>query len=77
MKIVGIQLSNRRRDKRVSVMPIQIELEGKVYTAIDWSLGGFLIEVREPRRAERGRAFTTIPMGIPHRIIVSTKTNHS
>ena len=44
MKVVGTQLSNRRRDKRISVRPIQIELEGEVYTAIDWSLGGFLIE---------------------------------
>ena len=44
MKIIGIQLRNQRRDKRVSVMPIQIELEGEVYTAIDWSLGGFLID---------------------------------
>jgi hypothetical protein len=50
MKIVGTQLSNRRRDKRVSVMPIEIELEGKVYTAIDWSLGGFLIEGYAGRR---------------------------
>lgn len=44
MKIIGIQLKNQRRDKRTSAMPIQIELEGEVYTAIDWSLGGFLIE---------------------------------
>ncbi len=44
MKIVGTQLHNRRRDKRVSVMPIQIEIEGKSYTTTDWSLGGFLIE---------------------------------
>ncbi len=50
MKIIGIQLRNQRRDKRVSVMPIQIELEGEVYTAIDWSLGGFLIEGYVGRR---------------------------
>ncbi len=44
MKVVGTQLSNQRRDTRVSVMPIQIEIEGETYTAVDWSLGGFLIE---------------------------------
>lgn len=44
MKIVGTQLSDRRRDRRLSVLPIQIEIEGETYTATDWSLGGFLIE---------------------------------
>ena len=44
MKIVGTQLHNRRRDNRVSVMPIQIELKGHSYTTTDWSLGGFLID---------------------------------
>lgn len=50
MKIIGIQLRNQRRDKRVSVLPIQIELEGEVYTTVDWSLGGFLIEGYTGRR---------------------------
>ncbi len=44
MRIIGTQLHNRRRDIRVSVMPIEIVLEGEVYTVIDWSLGGFLVE---------------------------------
>lgn len=44
MRIVGTVVANRRRDKRVSVVPIRIELEGETYTSLDWSLGGFLIE---------------------------------
>lgn len=60
MKIVGIQLSNRRRDKRISVVPIQIELEGKVYTAIDWSLGGFLIEGYAGRRRPGDEVMITL-----------------
>jgi predicted component of type VI protein secretion system len=50
MKIVGTQVSNRRRDRRVSTVPIAIELEGKVYTSLDWSLGGFLIEGYDGKR---------------------------
>jgi hypothetical protein len=50
MKIIGLQLSNRRRDQRISVMPIQIELDGETYTSLDWSLGGFLIEGYEGQR---------------------------
>lgn len=50
MKIVGTQLSNRRKDQRISVTPIQIELDGETYTSLDWSLGGFLIEGYEGQR---------------------------
>jgi hypothetical protein len=44
MKIVGVGAANRRRDKSVDVRPIQVELEGRRYETVDWSLGGFLIE---------------------------------
>jgi hypothetical protein len=37
--------------------PILIELEGKVYPTVDWSLGGFLIEGYEGRR-RRGEEVT-------------------
>lgn len=57
MKIVGVDMANRRRDKRVETWPILIELEGKVYPTVDWSLGGFLIEGYDGRR-RRGEEIT-------------------
>ena len=57
MKIVGVDMANRRRDKRVETWPILIELEGKVYPTVDWSLGGFLIDGYEGRR-RRGEEIT-------------------
>lgn len=57
MKVVGLELANRRRDKRVEVWPILVELEGKVYPTIDWSLGGFLIEGYDGAR-RRGEEIT-------------------
>jgi hypothetical protein len=50
MKIVGVGPGNRRRDKRVDLRPIRVELEGQVYETLDWSLGGFLIEGYEGKR---------------------------
>ena len=44
MKIVGSELSNRRRDRRTEATPIHIELDGETLTTLDWSLGGFLVE---------------------------------
>lgn len=57
MKIVGVEAANRRRDKRMETWPILIELEGKVYPTVDWSLGGFLIEGYDGRR-RRGEEIT-------------------
>lgn len=60
MKIIGVQLSNQRRDKRVSAIPIEIELEGEVYTTLDWSLGGFLIDGYAGRRRPGDEVTITI-----------------
>ncbi len=40
-RVVGV--TNRRRDRRIELPPIQIVLEGVPYTTINWSLGGFLV----------------------------------
>jgi hypothetical protein len=57
MKVVGVEMANRRRDKRVETWPILIELEGKFYPTVDWSLGGFRIEGYDGRR-RRGEEIT-------------------
>ena len=57
MKIVGVETANRRRDKRVDTWPILIELEGKMYATVDWSLGGFLIDGYDGKR-RRGEEIT-------------------
>ena len=41
-KIIGYALPDRRRDRRVVMPPIQIEIAGEEFTTVDWSLGGFL-----------------------------------
>ena len=41
-KIIGYALPDRRRDRRVMMPPIQIEIAGEEFTTVDWSLGGFL-----------------------------------
>jgi len=41
-KIIGFALPDRRRDRRVMMPPIQIEIAGEAFTTVDWSLGGFL-----------------------------------
>ena len=40
-RVVGV--SNRRRDRRIELPPIQIILEDVAYTTVNWSLGGFLV----------------------------------
>ncbi len=47
---VHTKFDDSRRDRRVDMISIEIELEEKFYTTIDWSLGGFLIEGYEGRR---------------------------
>ncbi len=47
MRVIGTRISERRRDKRLTVRPITIELDGKSYETLDWGLGGFLIEPYE------------------------------
>lgn len=44
MKIVGTEVSDSRRDKRVDTIAIEIEIEDTIYTTLDWSLGGFLVD---------------------------------
>lgn len=36
--------ANRRRDQRIVIPPIEVEIAGVVYKTQDWSLGGFKIE---------------------------------
>lgn len=50
MKIIGVGVTNRRRDRRIEARPIQVELEGRRYDTLDWSLGGFLIDGYDGRR---------------------------
>ena len=47
---VRTKVDDARRDRRVNMISIEIELEEQFYTTIDWSLGGFLIEGYEGRR---------------------------
>jgi hypothetical protein len=36
-----------RRDRRYPVPPLVVKISGRDYLAINWSLGGFLIEARD------------------------------
>ncbi|MEE8332321.1 MAG: hypothetical protein V3R85_00620, partial [Alphaproteobacteria bacterium] len=47
MRVIGTKISERRRDKRLTVRPITIEFDGERYETLDWGLGGFLIEPYE------------------------------
>jgi hypothetical protein len=47
---VHTQIDDLRRDKRIDAISIDIELEEKFFTTLDWSLGGFLIDRYEGRR---------------------------
>ncbi len=51
-KIIGFAVPDRRRDRRVVMPPIQIEIAGVEYTTVDWSLGGFLAGSYEGDLAE-------------------------
>jgi len=44
MKVVGTRPRERRRNKRLTLRPITVELDGRSYETTDWGLGGFLIE---------------------------------
>jgi len=47
---VHTKVDDARRDRRVEMISLEIELEKQFYTTVDWSLGGFLIEGYEGRR---------------------------
>ena len=47
---VHTKVDDARRDRRVEMISLDIELKKKFYTTVDWSLGGFLIEGYEGRR---------------------------
>ena len=47
---VHTKVDDARRDRRVDMISLEIELEEKCYTTVDWSLAGFLIEGYEGRR---------------------------
>ena len=42
-RVVGVDLPNRRRDRRNILPPIELVIEGEAYSTVNWSLGGFLI----------------------------------
>ena len=44
MKVIGKTIAERRRDKRLGVRPITVDLGGNSYTTHDWGLGGFRVE---------------------------------
>lgn len=47
---VRTKVDDARRDRRIEAISLEIELEKRFYTTVDWSLGGFLIEGYEGRR---------------------------
>lgn len=42
-RIVAVGRKNRRRDHRVTIPPIALTVNNRVYTTRDWSLGGFRV----------------------------------
>ncbi len=49
-QIIGGTGTNRRRDRRYEIPPIQVALDGGLYTTTNWSLGGVLLSGFEGRR---------------------------
>lgn len=51
-QIIGSVGSNRRRDRRYEIPPLQVAIGGAIYTTTNWSLGGVLLDgykgVRRP-----------------------------
>lgn len=56
---IGMHFSSeeRRRHERVTVPPIEVEMEGLIYRTNNWSMGGFMIEGYEGRHTP-GSLFT-------------------
>ncbi len=44
--------ANRRRDKRRTLPQLTVRFDGKTYTTLDWSMGGFAIKGYGGRRRE-------------------------
>ena len=42
-RVIGQTVANRRRDRRIVMPPIHLELDGETYRTVDWSLGGFRV----------------------------------
>ncbi len=47
---VHTKVDDARRDKRIDAISLDIELEDRFYTTVDWSLVGFLIDGYNGRR---------------------------
>lgn len=60
MRVIGTRITERRHDKRLTVRPITVELDGKSYETLDWGLGGFLIEPYEGRHMPGDRLYVCI-----------------
>lgn len=60
MKVTGTRARERRRDKRTTVRPITVELDGKSYETVDWSLGGFMIEPYEGDHMPGDRVYVRV-----------------
>jgi hypothetical protein len=49
-QVVGIEHTERRRNRRSALPQIEIEFDGDVYVTTNWSLGGFMVEPYDGRR---------------------------
>jgi hypothetical protein len=49
-QIIGIDQTERRRNRRSAQPQIEIEIDGESYPTTNWSLGGFLVEPYDGRR---------------------------
>ena len=43
IRIAGFTHGHQRKDRRLE-LALRVEIEGKVYKTVDWSLGGFMVE---------------------------------
>ncbi len=60
-QLFGVGMTNRRRDRRNAMPPIELEIEDVSYTTADWGLGGFRIEPYEgARRVGEAIALTVV-----------------
>jgi hypothetical protein len=59
-QVIGIDQSERRRNRRSALPQIEIEFDGEAYPTVNWSLGGFLVEPYEGKRRAGEKLNVTI-----------------
>lgn len=59
-QIIGIDMAERRRNRRSALPPVIIEFDQEAYPTVNWSLGGFLVEPYSGRRRSGERLAVTI-----------------